>query len=93
VFASRAADVGFGRLPGETMTEYRARLHQNLPSPNGDLDRLTRMAAVAAYSQHDPSRREATDALRSSRAAIASVRKDVPLIRRVAGVFRPSVSG
>jgi transglutaminase TgpA-like protein/transglutaminase superfamily protein/uncharacterized protein DUF4129 len=93
VFASRAADVGFGRTPDETMAEYHARLTRDLPSPNGDLDRLTRIAGVAAYSPHDPTGRDATSALSSGRAAIASVRRDVPLIRRVVGTFRLRISG
>ena len=93
LFASRAADLGFGRSPGETMTEYRARLHRDIPSPNGDLDRLTRIAAVAAYSGHDPTGRDAAEAVSAGKTAIASVRKDVPVIRRMAGMFRPSVSG
>src|SRR5439155_15972264 len=91
VFSSRAADVGYGRRPEETMPEYRTRLIHDLPSPNGDLDRLTRLAATAAYSSHDPTSDDATSALSSGRGAIASVRKDVPFVRRVAGTFRPSV--
>ena len=93
LFASRAADLGFGRRPGETMPEYHARLTRDLPSPNGDLERLTRAAAVAAYSPHDPTRGEATSAVSAGRAAIASVRGDVPLYRRIAGAFRPTISG
>jgi hypothetical protein len=93
VFTSRAADVGFGRRPGETMPEYQARLMTDLPSPNGHLERLTRAAAAAAYSPHDPTRGDARAAVGAGRAAIASVRKDVPLHRRIAGTFRPTISG
>ena len=92
VFSSRAADVGFGRWPGETLPEYRARLHRELPSPNGDLDELTRIVATAAYSPDAPTKREATGALRSGRSAISSVKRDIPMLKRVAGVFRPRVT-
>jgi transglutaminase-like putative cysteine protease len=91
VFASRAADVGFGRWPGETLPEYRARLRRELRSPNGDLDRLTQIVAAAAYRPQPPTREEAREAVRSGRSAIAAVNRDVPRLRRLAGVLRPRI--
>jgi transglutaminase-like putative cysteine protease len=91
VFASRAADVGYGKRPGETLPEYRARLRLELPSPNGDLDTLTRVVAAAAYSPEAPSRQDASQAIRSGRSAIAAVRRDAPKLRRLVGALRPRI--
>jgi hypothetical protein len=93
VFASRAADLGLSRGQGETLPEYRARLQREVRFSDGHLERLTRTAGLAAYAPRDVTEREATDAVASGRTAISEIRQDVPMFRRVAGLFRPSVSG
>jgi len=93
VFASRAADIGLARGQGETLPEYRARLQREVRFSDGHLERLTRTAGLAAYAPREITEREASDAVASGRTAISEIRKDVPVYRRVAGLFRPSVSG
>jgi len=88
VFASRAADLGLGRLPGETIEEHRRRLAQALEA-DGDLERLTRIVSAAAYAPTPPGPDEALEARCAARAAIRGLRREVGLVRRVVGAYRP----
>ena len=62
VFTERAAGLGLGRGPGETLDEYRRKVMETGYLSNGHLDRLTRLATAAAYSQHEPDGEQARDA-------------------------------
>ena len=88
VFASRAADLGLGRLPGETIEEHRRRLAR-APEADGDLERLTRIVSAAAYAATPPGPEEALEARRAARGAIRGLRREVGLLRRVVGAYRP----
>ncbi len=88
VFASRAADLGLARLPGETIEEHRRRLAQALEA-DGDLERLTRIVSAAAYAPTPPGPGEALEARRAARAAIRGLRRQVGLVRRLVGAYRP----
>ena len=56
VFTERAAGMGLGRGPGETLDEYRRKVMETGYLSDGHLDRLTRLTTTAAYSQHEPGR-------------------------------------
>ncbi|HXF73613.1 MAG TPA: DUF4129 domain-containing protein, partial [Actinomycetota bacterium] len=88
VFASRAADLGLGRREGETIEEHRRRLAEALEA-DGDLERLTRIVSAAAYAPTPPGPEEALEARRAARAAIRELRREVGLLRRVVGAYRP----
>jgi transglutaminase-like putative cysteine protease len=91
VFDGEAADVGFGRKQGETLTEHGDRLSDAIRFSDGHLGRLTRAATRAAYSTERPSRAEARDIVRDARTAIRDVRAEAGLLRRLRGIYRPGV--
>lgn len=91
LFAGRAADVGFGRGPGETPDEYRRRLRARVVFSDGHLDRLTRIVSLAAYGPRPPDVDSAREARKDARVAIRDVRRTVGPIRRVLGAYRPSI--
>ena len=64
VFTERAGELGFPREPGQTVEEYRARILASQPLSGGDLDRLTRLTADAAYAPRDPQPDQAREATR-----------------------------
>jgi transglutaminase-like putative cysteine protease len=88
VFAARAADIGLGRRPGETIREYRARLAAATPASAARLDRLTAAATRAAYGRATPDRGDAREAHRDARGAIRDLRRSRGPVRRVTGVYR-----
>ncbi len=87
VFADRAADLGLGRGPGETLLEYRVRLASSGLVDDGDLDVLTALAARAAYATGDPSPQDVLAAATAADAAIRDLRKKTPLARRIVGLY------
>lgn len=89
VFEGAAADLGLGRMAGETPLEHRARLARTLPSLDGHLDVLVAAAVRAAYAPEPPSPAEAADAARAAREAIRAIRRDVGIPRSLAGRYRP----
>jgi transglutaminase TgpA-like protein/transglutaminase superfamily protein/uncharacterized protein DUF4129 len=88
VFTERAADLGYPRGPGETINEYRARMHGSGPPPDGDLDRLSAVTGSAAYSAGDPGDAEVREAEAAAQAALRNLRRATPISRRVAGLYR-----
>jgi hypothetical protein len=91
VFDGEAADLGLGRREGETLEEHRARLSAVVELSDGHLSRLTTATARAAYSVDEPSREEATGAVRDARTAITDLRKDAGWVRRIVGTYRPGL--
>lgn len=83
-----AADVGMGRRPSETIFEYRTRLASRVGTTDGDLERLARVAAAAAYSGADVTAGEADDAVHVARRVTEQLRRSAGPARRVAGWFR-----
>jgi hypothetical protein len=90
-FTGRAADLGLGRRPGETLREYRDRLRQTVRFSDGHLERLTSAVTRAAYAAGPVSRDEAKDAVAASGLAMRDLRRGTPFARRVAGLFRPEL--
>jgi transglutaminase-like putative cysteine protease len=91
LFDGEAADVGLGRKPGETLSEYRSRLTERVRFSDGHLATLTSATSRAAYSDDGIGPDDARDAMHNARLAIRDVRKDAGLVRRVIGVYRPGV--
>jgi transglutaminase-like putative cysteine protease len=91
LFDGEAADVGLGRRPGETLSEYRGRLDERVRFSDGHLGRLTGAVTRAAYAGGDIDDDEAHTALHDARVAIRDVRKDAGLARRLLGVYRPGI--
>lgn len=91
VFASRAADLGLARGPGETLEEYRVRLAASGLLSNGGLERLTAIAARAAYAPDEPDGAEADDATRAASETIRDLRRHTPIGRRIIGAYRPDL--
>ena len=73
VFTERAGELGYGRPPGETLQEYRARVAASGLLRNGDLDRLTRITSEAAYAPGAPGDEEARAAT-SAATALRDIR-------------------
>ncbi|MDP9343361.1 MAG: DUF3488 and transglutaminase-like domain-containing protein [Actinomycetota bacterium] len=91
VFSSRAADLGLGRDPGETLWEYDLRIRRDVRFSDGHLDRLTGMAGRAAYAGGAVTENQAREAGQDARAAIRDMRREAPAYRRIAGWWRPSL--
>jgi hypothetical protein len=100
VFTERAADIGLGRRAGETVEEYRRRIHAETAVPagargsdgaaltDGELDRLSTLVARAAYALDEPAASDAEQAVRCARAVIRDLRRSVGPARRLAGAWR-----
>ena len=91
LFDGEAADLGLGRRPGETLSDYRRRLDERVRFSDGHLGRLTSVVTRAAYADEEIPVDEARGALRDARVAIRDVRKEAGLTRRVLGVYRPGI--
>jgi transglutaminase-like putative cysteine protease len=91
LFDGEAADVGFGRRPGETLSEYRLRLSERVRFSDGHLARLTDAVARAAYAGEPVEAELARDARQNARVAIRDVRREAGLIRRIVGTYRPGI--
>ena len=87
-FSERAAGVGLGRDPGETLEEYRRKVMETGYLSNGHLDRLTRLATVAAYSPHEPDREQADGAGDAAETAIREIKRAVGPARWLVGLYR-----
>jgi hypothetical protein len=88
VFAERAADLGFPRGSGETIHEYEDRIRASGVISNGDLARLTGIAASAAYGARDPGPADAGEAGTAAAATLRDLRRATPLTRRLRGWYR-----
>jgi transglutaminase-like putative cysteine protease len=87
-FSERAAGLGLGRGPGETLEEYRRKVMETGYLSNGHLDRLTRLATAAAYSAHEPDGEQAQDAGDAAETAIREIRRAVGPARWLVGLYR-----
>jgi transglutaminase-like putative cysteine protease len=87
-FTERAAGLGLGRGPGETLEEYRRKVVGTGYLSNGELDRLTRLATAAAYSPHDLDGEQARDAGDAADAAIREIKRAVGPARWLVGLYR-----
>jgi len=88
VFSERAADLGFGRGPGETPFEYRRRVEATDVLVDGHLERLTGSVVRAAYGSQTPSDDDALDAAADADQIIHDLRRSTPLRRRLFGIYR-----
>ncbi|HEY7401777.1 MAG TPA: DUF3488 and transglutaminase-like domain-containing protein [Actinomycetota bacterium] len=89
VFSERAAMLGMGREPGETLEEYRIRLASSGLLQDGHLDRLTTIAARAAYAADEPASGDPAEADLAARTTLRDLRKGTNLVQRVVGLYRP----
>jgi transglutaminase-like putative cysteine protease len=89
VFDSGAADLGLGRGEGETPAEYGERLSDSVHFSDGHLATLTAAAVRAAYSPIEPDAGDADQATRAAKTAMRDMRRDVGIVRRIAGIYRP----
>jgi hypothetical protein len=87
-FTERAAGLGLGRGPGETLEEYRRKVMETGYLSDGHLDRLTRLATVAAYSHHEPDGKQAEEAGQAADTAIREIRRAVGPSRWLVGLYR-----
>ncbi|HEX5938048.1 MAG TPA: DUF3488 and transglutaminase-like domain-containing protein [Actinomycetota bacterium] len=87
-FVERATGLGFGRAPGQTLEEYRRTVAGTGYLSDGHLDRLTRLATSAAYSQHEPDAGQAQEAGDAADIAIREIRRAVGPARWFVGLYR-----
>lgn len=90
VFSGRAADLGLARGVDETPREYAERLRRDVHA-DGYVRSLTHATTLAAYSSSPLSAESAQQAHRDARDAIRELRREVPFLRRVAGLWRPGL--
>lgn len=88
VFTQRAGDLGLGRRPGETPTEYRLRIEATGRLEDGHLDRLTDLTVQAAYAPAPLLPADALDATADALEALRQLRHTTSWQRRVRGVYR-----
>ncbi len=91
VFDGEAADLGLGRLPGETLAEYERRITASVRLSDGHLQTLTRATMRAAYARDPIEPEVAQRTTRAARTAIRDMRRSTGLVRRVTGIYRPGV--
>ena len=84
----RATGLGLRRDPGQTLEEYRRTVTGTGYLSDGHLDRLTRLATSAAYSQHEPDATQAEEAGDAADVAIREIRRAVGPARWFAGLYR-----
>jgi transglutaminase-like putative cysteine protease len=89
VFTERAAMLGFGRAPGETLEEYRVRLATSGLLQDGHLDRLTSIAGRAAYAAAEPAPGDPAEAVDAAHTTLKELRRGTSLVQRVVGLYRP----
>jgi len=87
-FTERAAGLGLGRGPGETLEEYRRKVMETGYLSNGHLDRLTRLTTAAAYSSHEPDGEQAGEAGDAAETAIREIKRAVGPARWLVGLYR-----
>jgi transglutaminase-like putative cysteine protease len=88
VFTERAAGLGLGRAPGETLEEYRRKVTDTGYLSNGHLDRLTTLATAAAYSPHELREEQAREAGDAADTAIREIRRAVGPATWFVGLYR-----
>jgi hypothetical protein len=88
VFTERAAGIGLGRDPGETLNEYRTKVMETGYLSNGHLDRLTTLASAAAYAPHEPGAEQAREAGSAADTAIREIRRSVGSAAWFVGLYR-----
>ncbi len=88
VFADRAAELGHGRLPGQTLEEYRRAVSNSSAEADGSLGQLTQLATDAAYAPREPGRSDAEEATRTSHEVIRAMRRQAGWSQRVTGPYR-----
>jgi transglutaminase-like putative cysteine protease len=88
VFSERAADLGLGRGPGETPSEYRRRIEATDLLTDGHMERLTGTVVRAAYSARPVSHDDALDATADADRVIRDLRRSTSLRRRIVGIYR-----
>ena len=86
-FALRAADLGLARRAPETLPEYGRRLVGRMAI---ELDVLTGLAGMAAYSELPPSAGQAREAVAAARRAARGLARGTTIATRVIGAFRVS---
>jgi transglutaminase-like putative cysteine protease len=87
-FTERAAGLGLGRGPGETLEEYRRKVTETGYLSNGHLDRLTLLATAAAYSAREFDGEQAEDAGVAAETAIREIKRAVGPARWLVGLYR-----
>ena len=87
-FVERATGLGLRRDPGQTLEEYRRTVMGTGYLSDGHLDRLTRLATSAAYSQHEPDATHAEEAGDAADVAIREIRRAVGPARWFVGLYR-----
>jgi hypothetical protein len=88
VFSERAADLGLGRRPGETPSEYRRRIEATDLLSDGHMERLTGTVVRAAYSTRPMTNDDALDATADADQVIRDLRRSASLRRRFVGIYR-----
>jgi Domain of unknown function (DUF4129) len=88
VFAERAADLGYPRPSGETLREYRRRLAASGMITDGHLERLTSIAARAAYAPTEPVGADVREASEAADTVLHDLRERTPIGQRIAGQYR-----
>ena len=88
VFSERAADLGLGRGPGETPSEYRRRIEGTDLLRDGHMERLTGTVVRAAYSTRPMTNDDALDATADADQVIRDLRRSTSLRRRIVGIYR-----
>jgi hypothetical protein len=81
-FTKRTRSLGHPRGPGETPAEYATRLREVVEEADR-LDRLTVATIGAAYGRTEPSPDDALDATADADEIARSMRRELPLRRRV----------
>jgi hypothetical protein len=85
-----ASDLGLGRKRWETLLEYQARMRSDRRVSAEALDRLTRAAGRALYSQIEPGYEHGEQAVTDARTLLRELRRGSGRLRALAGAVRPS---
>jgi hypothetical protein len=88
VLCDEAADVGLGRRPYETPSEYQRRLAAFAPECAPALERLTDLTIRATYALNGIGPPEADEAASLSRTVARAIRRATPAGRRLIGMYR-----
>jgi hypothetical protein len=91
VFAERAAELGWGRAPGETPREYRERLEAANGLDDGvrsSLDRMTATVVRAAYAPTVPDTTASEVTTADASAVLTALRHKTSWRQRLVGLYR-----